>query len=205
VKKDILRLLPIRILPSRYIGRRSEVEAAGVSEQVYWIPPEIMRVPARVTIFNTIRLNEDLNNQFPQNVVERIILHEQGHIAQSRIDRAWLLFKSILTGVAALLSVLYVVGISLYAATNPVPIPQVIGFLILSLFLLSVFLWLNWRVRFKDELHAEQHVLNHLGEDEFRRRSEVFEEIVDRSWYGQLKRRLFYPSVKTVISEHEDE
>ena len=56
----------------------------------------------------------------------------------------------------------------------------------------------------KEELRAERYALNQLGEDEFRRRSETYEVIVDRSRYDRLKRRLFYPSVDTVISEHED-
>jgi len=59
-------------------------------------------------------------------------------------------------------------------------------------------------VKFKEELRAERYALNQLGEDEFRRRSETYEEIVDRSRYDRLKRRLFYPSVDTVILERED-
>jgi len=190
------------VLPSVYIGRKSEIEAAGISEQVYWIPADIMRVPAKVTVFNTIRLNENLTERFPRDVVEYIFFHERGHATLSRINRVWFLLQTTLTFIAAVLSIGFVVVFGLFAATNP--IPQVAGLLVLSLCLLTVFSWLFCRVKFKEELRAEQYALKQLGEDEFQRRSEIYEEIINRSWYGRFKRRLFYPSVETVISEHED-
>lgn len=195
VRKDILRLLQISVLPSAYIGRQSEIEAAGVSEHVYWIPADIMRAPAKATVFNTIRLNENLTERYPQDVVEYIFLHERGHAARSRINLVWFLLGTTLTFLAAGVSVGFVVVFGLFAATNP--IPQVIGLLVLSLCLSTVFSWLFCRVKFKEELRAERYALNQLGEDEFRRRSETYEEIVDRSRYDRLKRRLFYPSVDT--------
>lgn len=189
------------MLPSVYIGRKSEIEAAGISEQVYWIPADIMRAPAKATVFNTIRLNENLTERFPRDVIEYIFLHERGHASRSRINRVWFLLRTTSTFIAAGLSVVFVVAFGLFAATNP--IPQVAGLLVLSLCLLTVFSWLFCRVKFKEELRAEQYALNQLGEDEFRRRSEMYEEIVNRSWDGRFKRRLFYPSVETVISEQE--
>ena len=202
MRKDILRLLQISVLPSVYIGRKSEIEVAGVSEQVYWIPADIMRVPAEATVFNTIRLNENLTERFPQDVIEYIFLHERGHTARSRMNQAWFLLGKTSTFVAACMSGGFVLVFGWFAATNP--IPQEVGLLVLSLCLLPAFLWLFCRVKFKEELRAEQYALNQLGEDEFRRLSETYEEIVDRSRYGRLQRRLFYPSVDTVISEHED-
>lgn len=202
MRNGIFRLLKISVLPSAYIGRKSEIEAEGVSEQVYWIPADIMRVPAKATVFNTIRLNENLTERFPKDVVEYIFLHERGHTDRSLMDLSWFLLGTTSTFVAAGLSVIFVIVFGLFAATNP--IPQVVGLLFLSLCLLTAFSWSFCRVRFKEELRAEQYALNQLGKDEFRRRSEMYEEIVDRSWYGRLKRRLFYPSVDTVISKHED-
>lgn len=198
----MLRLLQISVLPSVYVGRKSEIEAAGVSEQVYWIPADIMRAPAKATVFNTIRLNENLTERFPQDVVEYIFLHERGHATRSRVDRAWFFFQTTSTLMITGLSSVFVAVFGFFAATNP--IPQVAGLLVLSLCLLTVFSWLFCRVKFKEELRAEQYVLNQLGENEFRRRSEMYEEIVDRSCGSRFKRRLFYPSVETVISEHED-
>jgi len=202
MRKDIFLLLQISVLPSAYIGRESEIEAAGVSEQVYWIPADIMHAPAKATVFNTIRLNESLTERFPQDVIEYIFLHERGHTARSRMNLMRFLLGTTLTFVAAGLSAVFVVTFGLFAVTNL--IPQVVGLLVLSLCLLTAFLWLFCQLRFKEELRAEQYALNQLGEDEFRRRSETYEEIVDRSRYDQLKRRLFYPSVDTVISEHKD-
>ena len=178
------------------------MEAAGVSDSVYWIPADIMHAPAKATVFNTIRLSENLTERFPQDVVEYIFLHERGHAARSRVNLAWFLLRTTSTFVVAGLSALFAVVFGFFAATNP--IPQVVVLLVLSLFLSTVFLWLFCRVKFKEELRAEQYALNQLGENEFRRRSEKYEKIVNRNWYDRLKRRLFYPSVDTVILEHKD-
>jgi len=198
----ILRLFPISVLPSAYIGRKSEIEAAGVSDQVYWVPDDIMRAPAKATVFNTIRLNENLTERFQQDMIEYIFLHERGHTARSRMNLVWLLLRTTSAFVAAGVSAVFVVVFGLFAATDP--IPQVVGLLLFSVCLFAVFSWLFCRIKFNEELRAEQYVLDHLGENEFRRRSETLEDIVDRSWYDRLQRRLFYPSVDTVISEHKD-
>lgn len=191
------------MLPSVYIGRKSEIEAAGISEQIYWIPAYIMSAPAKTTVFNTIRLNENLTERYPRDVVEYIFLHEQGHATRSRMSRVWFLLRTTSTFIAAGLSVVFVVTFGLFAATNPTL--YVAGLLVLSLCQLTVFSWLFCRVKFKEELRAEQYVLNKLGEDEFRRRSEMYEEVASRSWDSRFRKRLFYPSVETVISEQEDD
>jgi len=202
VKTVILRLFPISVLPSAYIGRKSEIEAAGVSDQVYWIPDDIMRAPAKATVFNTLRLNENLTERFQQDVIEYIFLHERGHTARSRMNFAWFLLRITSAFVAAGMSAVFVVVFGLFVVINP--IPQVVGLLLFSVCFFFVFSWLFCRVKFNEELRAEQYALDQLGEDEFRRRSETFEDIIDRNWSGRLQRRLFYPSVDTVILEHED-
>jgi len=80
-----------------------------------------MRAPAKATVFNTIRLNENLTERYPQDVVEYIFLHERGHASRSRINLVWFLLGTTLTFLAAGVSVGFVVVFGLFAATNPIP------------------------------------------------------------------------------------
>jgi 4-amino-4-deoxy-L-arabinose transferase-like glycosyltransferase len=201
VKIALLRRL--FFVPSAWIGRKSEIKAAGVSEQVYWIPANIMRSLGRATVFGTIRLNENLTERFPQDVVEYVFLHERGHSNRSFARLVWFLLGVILTLLSAMLSGIFLVIFSLFAVRNLTS--EVVILLGLSVCLLIIFSWLHCRIRFNEELRAEKYALNHIGENEFRQRNETIEEIINRSWWNQLRRRLFYTSVETVISEHEDE
>ena len=201
-RTKIALLRSLFFIPSAWIGRKSEIKAAGVSEQVYWIPANMMRSLGRATVFGTIRLNENLTERFLQDVVEYVFLHERGHSNRSFARLVWFIIGTTLTLLSAMLSGVFLVIFSLFAVGNITL--QVVGLLGLSVCLLIIFSWLHCRIKFNEELRAEKYALNHLGEDEFRQRSETAEEIVNRSWWNQLRRRLLYPSVETVISENED-
>jgi len=198
----IALLRSLFFIPSAWIGRKSEINAAGDSGQVYWIPDNIMRSQGRATVFGTIRLNENLTERFPQDVVEYVFLHERGHSNRSFARLVWFILGTTLTLLIAMLSGLFVFIFSLFAVENLTL--QVVGLIGISVCLLIIFSWLHCRIKFNEELRAEKYALNYLGEEEFRQRSETAEEIVKRSWWNQLRRRLLYPSVETVISEHED-
>jgi hypothetical protein len=189
-------------IPSAWIGRKSEFKAAGLSEQVYWIPANMMRSLGRATVFDNIRLNENLTERFPQDVVEYIFLHERGHTNRNFARLVWFILGTTLTLLTAMLSGAFVIVFTLFAVRNLTL--QVVGLLGLSVCLLIIFSWWHCRIKFKEELRAEKYALNHLGENEFRRRSETLEGMVNRSWWNQLRRRLLYPSVDKVISEHDD-
>jgi Zn-dependent protease with chaperone function len=198
----LARRLPV---PSSWIGKKSEFEAAGESGDVYWIPEQKMNAPGKTTVFNRIRLSEHLRRDFSIDVVEYIFLHERGHAERGwvgRIKYVSMTFVSLLLTILSLLFAIVLAGI--VVANISLVEAGTVGFF----FGLSIwFGWLYCRVQRNEELRAECYALNSLGEKEFRRRRNMWEKERkgQRGTFARLQRRYFYPEEDTIFSTYDEE
>jgi hypothetical protein len=194
-KTLLARRLPI---PSDWVGEKSEFAAAGDSGDVYWIPEQMMNAPGKTTVFNRIQLNQRLRREFPEDLVEYTFLHERGHANQGVAGRISFLISTI--GSLSVSVVFFGLALLLVASAVSNPTLPTVGAGISFFGLSSLFGWLFCRARKNEELRAEWYALDRLGEAEFRRRYQLWEEKADRSLWGRLQRRFFYPELETVLA-----
>lgn len=188
------------LVPSGWIGEKSNFEAAGESGEIYWIPDRMMNAPAKTTVFNNIRLSESLYQDFPQEVVEYIFLHERGHADRNRINQVLFAGISVLSFFLFGVFLTFTIIFAVLASTN-LTLP-IFGVVIFFFGLSALLGWFYCRVQMNEELRAERYALDKLGEEEFRRRHKMWENLVNRDMFSRLQRQLFYPEIETVISTY---
>lgn len=187
-------------LPSRYIGEKSLYKAGGESATVYWVPEDRMNTPGKTTIFNNIRLSEELRRDFPGDVVDYVFLHELGHANRGGWKRVLYVVATIGSFVATPVLALFTLILTglIIPDISLLRIGAVAAFLVLTI-LVGLF---HCRVQWGEELKAELFALEKLGEAEFCRRRTEWEESVDRGFFSKLQKRLYYPEEGEILSAY---
>ncbi|WP_336034346.1 hypothetical protein [Halobacterium yunchengense] len=175
-----------------------EYSASGISRTVYWFHDESKRM-GDYSPFGTLLLNEQAKEDFSEDVVDYVFLHEVGHDQMGFIGRTlfWAFYPTfgllLLAGIIALPQTL-VAAFQFAPSTVMVPAYLVvgIGITVAAMLPFAAVCWI-------DEALAELFAISKIGRSQYR---SVFDEVKEESDAGLLRKirlRIQYPPESLIL------
>ncbi|WP_254768412.1 hypothetical protein [Salinilacihabitans rarus] len=175
-----------------------EYSARGISRTVYWFHDESKRM-GDYSPFGTLLLNEQAKEDFSEDVVDYVFLHEVGHDQMGFIGRTlfWIFYLTfgllLLAGIIALPRTL-VAAFQFAPSTVMVPAYLVagIGITVAAMLPFAAVCWI-------DETLAELFAISKIGRSQYR---SVLDEVKEESDAGLIRRirlRIQYPPESLIL------